>query len=1088
LNGKLMRKFALRSIKPQSESRITPGALRRAGEEVMATAGPWRLSAVALLTLVLTAMSTPGAAQAELQAYLIRYQQYFDSGNYTAALEEARKFEAAARASHGARHESYAGALFLQARALYVLGKYSDAENLYKSALPIFEKSAASAASIRDLAKTLNGLGRVYEHQGRYGEAEAVQKRALAAVENYAGGDQIVVSDALEDLGNAYFGEGRYAEAEEYYRRTLAIRENAPGGQYAGVPQTLNLLANVCMRTGRFSEAETQMKRALELQEKALGPTHPDVAKSSTNLAEVYRLTARYAQAEPLQRRALAIQEKALGKDHPHVGVTLNNLAATYTAWGRFADAEPLYRRSVEIQKKTLGQVHPQVATTLNNLGLVYMRLGKHADAERELKAALAIREQALPKDHPDIGQSLGNLAAAYRNAGRPADGLPLLQRAVSIMEKNYGAEHLNVSYSLTATANAYVALKRYAEAEPFAQRALAIREKILPADHTDLASVLKTLAQLNLGMGRIQPATDFSRRAVQVAVRALNSGDALSAGFDIGGLREYFDLHLAVLQRAQVQAPASREQISEAFEIGQWANQSAAAAAMNQMAVRASAGNASLASLVRRQQDDASEFRVLVKNLTAELSKRADQRDGAREESMRQRLAALQGRIDAGSGQIATDFPNYAALLNPKPLSLAETQQLLAPGEALAAFHLSDQGNYVWAVTSDRAEWHEIKLSRAEIEEKVQKLRAAADLGKLLKQQSRRDDQLFDLELAHALYTALFGPIAAALADKTHLLVVSSGALTSLPLHLLVTSPPTGSKPSWRSFAGYRSAAWLMRKYALTSLPSVSGLKVPRTARSGAPQAYLGFGNPLFGPAATPRAGQARDRSRAPANLSYRRYLREARIDTASLRDALEPLPETADEVRTTAALLHATGDAVRLSGDATEEAVKTAKLDNYRVLHFATHALVAGETARFTDLAEPALVFTLPQTPSELDDGLLMSSEVAGLKLNADWVILSACNTADGDTPGAEALSGLARAFFYAGARTLLVSHWYVDSRAALQLTTRTVQRLEEDKEMLPAQALRAAMAELVDSGKDEDAYPGIWAPFMVVGLSSR
>jgi CHAT domain-containing protein/Tfp pilus assembly protein PilF len=1055
----------------------------------MLSVGRFKLSAVLLLPLILAAISIPSHAQSQLQAYLSRYQQHFDSGNYAAALDEARRFEAAARASYGTKHESYAGALFLQARALYVLGKYTEAENLYKLALPIFEHAAPSAASVRDLAKTLNGLGRVYEHHGRYAEAEALQKRALSIVENYAGGDQIIVSDALEDLGNAYFGEGRYTEAEEYYRRTLAIRENARGGGYTGVPQTLNLLANVYMRTGRLADAEAQMKRALELQEKVLGPTHPDVAKSLTNLAEVYRLTARYAQAEPLQRRALGIQEKALGKEHPHVGVTLNNLAATYTAWGRFADAEPLYRRSLEIQKKALGPVHPQVATTENNLGLVYMRLGKHADAERELKAALAIREQALPKDHPDIGQSLGNLAAAYRIAGRPADGLPLLQRAVGIMEKNYGADHLNVSYSLTATANAYVALKRYVDADPYAQRALAIREKVLPADHTDLASVLKTLAQVNLGMGRIQPATDFSRRAVQVAVRALNSGDALTAGFDIAALREYFDLHLAVLRRGLVQASASREQISEAFEVGQWANQSAVAAALNQVAVRASAGNVALASLVRRQQDDASDFRVLVKNLTAELSKRADQRDASREESMRQRLAALQGRIDSGSAQIASDFPDYAALVNPKPLSIVETQQLLVPGEALVVFHLSDQGNYVWAVTSDRAEWREIKLSRGEIEEKVQKLRAAADLGKLLKQQSRRDDQLFDLDLAHALYAALFGPIASAISDKPHLLVVSSGALTSLPLQLLVTKPPSGSKPSWRSFAPYRSAAWLMRKHALTALPSVSGLKVPHAVRSAAPQPYLGFGNPLFGPATAPRAGQqARDRSRAPASLSYRRLFREARIDIASLRDALEPLPETADEVRTTAALLHATGDSVRLAADATEAAVKTAKLDNYRVIHFATHALVGGETARFTDLAEPALVFTLPQIPTELDDGLLMSSEVAGLKFNADWVILSACNTADGDTPGAEALSGLARAFFYAGARTLLVSHWYVDSRAALQLTTRTVERMEQDKETLPAQALRAAMVEMVDSGKDDDVYPGIWAPFMVVGLSSR
>src|SRR5436853_234727 len=127
------------------------------------------------------------------------------------------------------------------------------------------------------------------------------------------------------------------------------------------------------------------------------------------------------------------------------------------------------------------------------------------------------------------------------------------------------------------------------------------------------------------------------------------------------------------------------------------------------------------------------------------------------------------------------------------------------------------------------------------------------------------------------------------------------------------------------------------------------------------------------------------------------------------SLRNALVPLPETADEIKKTATFLRAAASAVRLGRDATEQAVKTEKLDEYRIIHFATHALVAGETARYIDLAEPALVLTLPQAPTELDDGLLTSSEIAELKLNADWVILSACNTADGDTPGAEALSGL-------------------------------------------------------------------------------
>jgi tetratricopeptide (TPR) repeat protein len=1037
------------------------------------------------MLLLAIAPAPSSAQQVDLDVFVKRYDEFFQAGNYDAALAEARKFEAAARARYGAQHESYAGALFLQARALYVLGKYPEAEKLYKLALPIFEKAKPGAASTRDLAKTLNGLGRVYEHQGRYAEAETVQKRALSLVESSPESDQMVVSYALEDLGNAYFGEGRYAEAEDYYQRALAIREKAPGGDRTAVTQTLNLISNVYMRTGRFAEAETLLKRAVDIQEKAFGPNHPDVAKSLTNLAELYRLRGRYAEAEPLQRRALEIQEKALGADHPHVGVTLNNLALTYWNWGRYGDAEPIYRRSVEVQEKALGRDHPQVATSLNNLGLVYMRLGRYAEAEPVLKRALAIREKVLPKDHPDIGQSLGNLAADYRYAGRPAEGLPLLQRAVGIMERNFGPDQLNVTYSLTATANAYVALKRYAEGEPFAQRSLAIRQKALGADHTDVASVLKTLAQINLGTNRILPAADFSRQAVAVAIRALKNGEVTSLGFDVASLREYFDVHLAVLHRAVADGVAGGNAVAEAFEIAQWANESAAATALNQMAVRTSAGSDALAALIRTQQDEAAELRSLDKSLLSEVAKRADQRDPKRESLVRQHRRELETELVRANAQISTEFPDYADLVSPKPLPLSEAQKLLAAGEALVLFHVSDMGNYVWAITPDRIEWKKINLSRAELNEGVQKLRASVE--KVMLQSMA---QAFDLELAHSLYSALLGPVEPVLADKAHLIVVNSGALTSLPLHLLLTDKPSG-KPSVRDpYSAYRSAPWLMRRHAVTVLPSVANLKV-RAASFVAPQPFFGFGDPILGPTQAPSGG-ARSRGGQPPSVSYRRLFREGHVDLDRLNDEFGkvPLPESADELREIAKVFGAPQTVVKLGKDATERAVKTTRLDGYRIVHFATHALVAGETARYTDMAEPALVFTPPKVPSEEDDGLLTSSEIAAtLKLNADWVILSACNTADGDKPGAEALSGLARAFFYAGAKSLLVSNWYLDTKAAVQLTTRTVQTMEQEKTMLPAEALRRAMLEFVDSPKNiDDPYPGVWAPFIVVGLTQR
>ena len=166
----------------------------------------------------------------------------------------------------------------------------------------------------------------------------------------------------------------------------------------------------------------------------------------------------------------------------------------------------------------------------------------------------------------------------------------------------------------------------------------------------------------------------------------------------------------------------------------------------------------------------------------------------------------------------------------------------------------------------------------------------------------------------------------------------------------------------------------------------------------------------------------------------------------------------------------------------DASETDVKRAPLADYSIVYFATHGLVAGDVK---GIAEPSLALSIPKQPSELDDGLLTSSEVAQLKLNADWVVLSACNTIAGDKPGAEALSGLARSFFYAGARALLVSHWAVDSAAATRLTTSTFDRLKADPKIGRAEALRQSMlAYLGDPSSPKNAYPAFWAPFALIG----
>jgi CHAT domain-containing protein len=202
-------------------------------------------------------------------------------------------------------------------------------------------------------------------------------------------------------------------------------------------------------------------------------------------------------------------------------------------------------------------------------------------------------------------------------------------------------------------------------------------------------------------------------------------------------------------------------------------------------------------------------------------------------------------------------------------------------------------------------------------------------------------------------------------------------------------------------------------------------------------------------------------------------------RVDPALLR-ALPALPETADELRRIGRTLGAAPEAVVVGAEASEARVRATDLARYRVVAFATHAVLPGE---LRCQSEPALVLTPPAPGATGDDGLLDASEVARLRLDADWVVLSACNTAGpGGELGGESLSGLARAFFYAGARAVLASHWAVASEPTVRLTTGMFEAWGASRSLGRAEALRRAQLALL--AQRATAHPSLWAPFVLIG----
>jgi CHAT domain-containing protein/Tfp pilus assembly protein PilF len=1050
-------------------------------------------------------------------------KELWDAGNSDALLEQL----------YGGSSLKEVSALNAQANTYLEQRRYGEAEALFKRVVAIREKALGPRHP--QVAETLNDLGLVYRSQGRYGEAEANYSRALAIREKALGVGHADTAATLNSLAIVYDFEGKYGEAEELYKRVLAIAEKIFGPDHLNVAVTLNNMAGLSVHQGKYLNAERLYKRALAIREKALGASDAVVGESLGNLANVYVWQGRYRAAELLHKRALAILEKTLGAAHPRVADTLNNLAVGYVSAGNYSQAEGLYQRSLEIREKALGKNHPRTADSLNNLAWLCGLQRKYGEAEEFYKAALAVRESALGPSHPAVAQTLHNLAVLDEKQHKYIEAEKLDRRALAINEKSLGGSHPMVAESLDNLADIYDLTGNYAEAEELYNRALAIREKTLGGSHPDTAQSLYNLALVYAAAGQTDRALFHFRKASAAVIahttaETVNDQEQPKTGGLVEQRSDYFVHHvMGLLDAAREGIELGPALAREALEVAQWANHSSTAAALQQMALRFAAAGGDLANLIREQQDLAAFWRDRDKALVEALSSPENQRNPTLIAALRNQISESENRLVTIAAQLQRRFPEYAALARLKPLKTAEIQQLLRQDEALLFFLTGKTESYVFALTRDGFEWQAIPVKGDAMVEKVAAFRRGLDvdalrrgLGRVECTQAEADKRglsrtncnqviakecaqaaaegrglgriecgdehrrkLFDLGLAHELYETLLGPVEALIRDKHHLIVVPSGALTALPFHLLVTETPVAAVPpvkTPRDLGAYRDAAWLLKRHAVSVLPSVASLKALRVFahKDEAKSPLIGFGDPVFNAEEEGRPG-AENRA-VVATRSYTEFWKGVDIDRSMLSKALPRLPETAAELRAVAKNLGATESSVHLRQDASETTVKRTALSEYRVVYFATHGLVAGD---IKGLAEPSLALTLPKEPSDLDDGLLTASEVAQLKLKADWVVLSACNTIAGDKPGAEALSGLARAFFYAGARALLVSHWAVESNAAMRLTTSTFDIMKSDPTLGRAEALRRAMLTYMNDATDPlNAYPALWAPFVVVG----
>jgi CHAT domain-containing protein len=901
------------------------------------------------------------------------------------------------------------------------------------------------------------------------------------------------------------------------------IKDANRPGQKGYLFNAQRIAANILVQMGDIPQAEGYMRQSLALLQEARTSGMPGWRTSYTTKGrawegdvEAIRATifeargqfreAEAAYAKSREWRLAWIPDMKYMEHAPPEGQVrgaadgdLLSVGRTKAKQGRLAEAEVDVRSALQSRLKALGKYNPATTPFITGLANILVEEGRYEEAEKLARTALDVNRTLNIGDdaqsNAQILSQLGAILTFQRKLAEAASVYTELDKAIAkweplrreVLELN--GSRINAMFASGQTQAGLAA------AQSLLKREIArVGEK-----HFDAASARGILAVGLMRAGKDADAIREFKAALPVLLAAsrenADDDDATVVAGRSQRLQGIVEAYIKLLANTQ---SASGDFAADTFSLADSIRGHSVQQALTASGARASIKDPALAELVRNEQDLGKQVNAQLGLLNNILALPSAQRDEKGVKGVNASIEKLRSDRDKARAEINKRFPSYADLVDPKPPSVAQIKATLADGEAMLSFYFGRDASFVWAVPKEGAvAFAEIKATSGEIESKVRKLREALEPQAAM----ISDIPPFDLKLGYELYSTLLKPVEASWKQSKSLIVATNGALGLLPISLLPTAPAQIDANDDPLFSSYRAVPWLARKYAVTMVPSSSALRTLRQLPPGKPGRgeLIAFGDPLFSAEQAAEAAKAETLIKvADAGAVTTRGMPLKRrsspklegVDSAELA-MLPRLPDTADELKSIALALQADPSKVlKLGKDANEDAVKTMDLSGFKVLAFATHGLVPGE---LNGLTQPALALSAPAVAGVGGDGLLTMEEILSLKLDADWVVLSACNTGAGAGAGAEAASGLGRAFFYAGTRALLVTNWSVHSQSARELVTNLFKRQADDPKLTRGEALRQAMMALADGpgylrvdGKTEFTYahPLFWAPYTIIG----
>lgn len=977
------------------------------------------------------------------------------------------------------------------ALSYYNIGRIYSLKNEFDKALEFHFKSLEIRKQLYgeksvDVSSSYASIGSVYHNNSEYDKAIEYYLISLSIQKDLFGENNTSVAESYVNLGRVYYDKAEYDISLEHYFKSLSIRKELLGEKNIPVSESYNFIGIVYRDKAEYDKALEYYFKSLEIRKEVLGENSAFVSESYNNIGMVFDDRNEYDRALEYYLKSLTISKDLFGDTNMYSAIYYNNIGTVYQEKGEYGKSLENYLKSLEIRKEVFGDKNPSVATSYINIGSVCFDMSEYDKGLEYSFKGLDLLKELFGDNRPDVALSYSNIGMFYSRKGQYDKALEYEFKGLAIREKLYGDKHSEITMSFDNLGQIYSLLRNYPKAIYYFHNGIAASVSGV-TDTSDIYNVprienylnwkylleainakAEILANYPESISQTYPIKSLQLIALQhylasdtlilkVRKSIITQSDKITLG------EKASDVYKGAIQVCEklIKSSKTQKDIRKYSELSfYFSEQNKSMVLLESLAGTQGLKFAGVPdSLLQKEHNIKTGIHLLEKKI-------AENSDSITAIELRENLFAINRRYEELITSFEKNYPEYYNLkYSAKNPSVNDIQKSLDDKTAIRSYFVGDSILTIYTITKKNLRVSQVPLIK-NLNDSILWFRYGLTMSSpKMKEYYRR--------LGFTLYKNLFPNPDEPGKQIRNIIIIPDGNLAKIPFETLLTENYSGNTDEYKSYPFLINKYNISYSYSTNLFYRTFSDEKPGKSEKSSLKDWLAFA-PVFD------TGNGMVLSTRELQNELRSMKTDSLMRSGSIidRDYISSLPATETETRSILKIYDDNNlrSRILLYDDANEQCIKSGILQDYKIIHFATHGFVNSERPDLSGII-------LARDTTSVEDGILFSGEIYNLNLNADLVVLSACETGLGKIHKGEGIIGLTRAFLYSGVRSLIVSLWQVADASTSDLMVYFYRSSVENKNSKSySEALRSAKLKMISDGKY--AHPLFWSPFILIG----